>query len=157
MPRHQAPQAPPAPEPLCNEPWQNYYILRRGILPCCHGYKAIAPMSEWRTAWNSPALQEIRTCLARGELSPYCLLSSSCPIVQRRSTQDQRDAARRLVEERQARAAAQPLPFRVINRIFLGLPARAYRWATGTSHEASQPAPAGDVFVAAGRPRRVRK
>ena len=70
-------------EPLCREPWENYYILRRGILPCCHGHKAIAPMTEWKTAWNSPAMQEIRYYLARGELSPYCRESLACPIVQR--------------------------------------------------------------------------
>jgi hypothetical protein len=68
---------------LCTEPWQSYYILRRGILPCCHGGAPIAPMSEWATAWNSPALQEMRSYLARGELSPYCLRSPGCPIVQR--------------------------------------------------------------------------
>ena len=35
---------------LCREPWENYYILRRGILPCCYGHVPIAPVSEWRTA-----------------------------------------------------------------------------------------------------------
>lgn len=71
------------PLPLCREPWENYYILRRGIVPCCYGRDVIAPMSEWREAWNSPQLQEIRDFLSRGELSPYCLNSPSCPIVQR--------------------------------------------------------------------------
>jgi hypothetical protein len=71
------------PFPLCREPWENYYILRRGIIPCCYGRDVIAPMSEWRDAWNSPQLQEIRHYLSRGELSPYCLNSPSCPIVQR--------------------------------------------------------------------------
>lgn len=68
---------------LCREPWESYYILRRGILPCCYGAKPIAPMSEWATAWNSPALREIRSYLAKGELSPYCRRSVNCPIVQR--------------------------------------------------------------------------
>jgi hypothetical protein len=68
---------------LCREPWESYYILRRGILPCCHGEKPIAPMAAWATAWNSPALQEMRSFLARGELSPYCRRSLGCPIVQR--------------------------------------------------------------------------
>jgi len=71
------------PLPLCREPWESFYILRRGVLPCCHGHKAIAPMTEWKSAWNSPALVEIREHLARGELSPYCRKSLACPIVQR--------------------------------------------------------------------------
>jgi hypothetical protein len=102
---------------LCREPWESYYILRRGILPCCHGSKAIAPMEEWETAWNSPALQEIRRHLAAGRLSPYCLESTGCPIVQRHL-----QAARR--RERW-------LPDRLrllgkINRLLGGVPAAAY-------------------------------
>lgn len=68
---------------LCREPWESYYILRRGVMPCCHGAKPIAPMEDWAAAWNSPALQEIRACLAQGRLSAYCLESTGCPIVQR--------------------------------------------------------------------------
>jgi hypothetical protein len=75
---------------LCSEPWESYYILRRGILPCCHGSKAIAPMEEWETAWNSPALQDIRRHLASGRLSPYCLESTGCPIVQRHLAAERR-------------------------------------------------------------------
>jgi hypothetical protein len=71
------------PKYLCREPWESYYILRRGILPCCYGSTPIAPMEEWATAWNSPTLQEIRSHLAQGRLSPYCLKSPGCPIVQR--------------------------------------------------------------------------
>jgi len=98
--------------PLCREPWQHYYILRRGILPCCHGYAPIAPMSEWATAWNGPALREIRWYLAASRLSPYCLASDNCPIVQRYH------------EERRRRRS--PL-LCAVNRLFGGLPARAYR------------------------------
>jgi hypothetical protein len=83
---------------LCREPWESYYILRRGILPCCHGEKPIAPMSEWATAWNSPALQEIRTWLARGELSPYCRRSLGCPIVQRELERERRATKARAAE-----------------------------------------------------------
>ena len=68
---------------LCREPWESYYILRRGIMPCCYGAAPIAPMEDWATAWNSPALQEIRAYLAKGTLSPYCRRSTGCPIVQR--------------------------------------------------------------------------
>lgn len=84
-----APPIPPEEElggarmPLCREPWQSYFILRRGIFPCCYGYLPIAPMDEWKTAWNSPILQKIRSHLARGTFSPYCLKSLTCPTVQR--------------------------------------------------------------------------
>ncbi len=77
---------------LCREPWESYYILRRGILPCCHGEKPIAAMADWATAWNSPALQEMRSFLARGELSPYCRRSLGCPIVQRELARERREA-----------------------------------------------------------------
>jgi hypothetical protein len=108
---------------LCREPWESYYILRRGILPCCHGSKAIAPMDEWETAWNSPALQDIRRHLARGRLSPYCLDSTGCPIVQRYL-----EAARRREQWLPSR-----LPFlSTINRLLRGAPAAAHsrllRW-----------------------------
>ncbi len=69
--------------PLCGEPWESYSILRRGILPGCHGKPTIAPITNWAEAWNSPQLQEIRRYLARGKLSRYCLESLGCPIVQR--------------------------------------------------------------------------
>ena len=77
---------------LCREPWENYYILRRGILPCCHGWKPIAPMAEWQTAWNNAEIQEIRSYLVHGQLSPYCLLSVTCPIVQRHMDEQRRKA-----------------------------------------------------------------
>ena len=105
-------------EYLCREPWESYYILRRGILPCCHGHAPIAPMSEWATAWNSPDLQEIRRYLARGRLSPYCLRSLGCPIVQRHL---QRHAFRRRV----LRLAQGPL--RRVNRLLGRLPTRLLR------------------------------
>jgi hypothetical protein len=111
--------------PLCREPWKSYYILRRGVLPCCHGIKPIAPMSEWKTAWNSPALQEIRASLARGEFSQYCLESVSCPIVQRHV-----GARGRHVRFAGVRPSLRPPLLRAINRVFLGLPARLYRSLT---------------------------
>jgi MoaA/NifB/PqqE/SkfB family radical SAM enzyme len=69
--------------PLCREPWESFYILRRGILPCCHGAHDIAPMANWEAAWNGPQIQEIRDCLRQDKLSSYCLESLGCPIVQR--------------------------------------------------------------------------
>lgn len=89
--------APPSEMPLCREPWESFYILRRGILPCCFGGTVLAPMDGYAEAWNSPVLQEIRSYLARGELSPYCLLSPGCPIVQR-------------VRAGQAAGKASPIP-----------------------------------------------
>jgi hypothetical protein len=118
---------------LCREPWENYYILRRGIMPCCYGSKAIAPMSEWRAAWNSPAIQEIRSYLARGKLSPYCLESLSCPIVQRQLGAHTRKAITGQPAPPASRTSpkpaptARPLVLRAINRVLGGLPGRMYR------------------------------
>lgn len=69
------------PYPICKEPWENYYILRRGILPCCYGHKQIAKMDSFQEGWNSEDIVEIRKYLREGKLSPYCLNSHSCPIV----------------------------------------------------------------------------
>jgi hypothetical protein len=82
--------------PLCREPWESFYILRRGIMPCCHGNPIIAPMNDWAAAWNSPEIQEIRDYLRQGKLSPYCMVSLGCPIVQRylrEKNKDKGDAA----------------------------------------------------------------
>ena len=70
-------------KPICKEPWNRLYILRRGVWPCCYGYKKIADMKDYKKAWNNKEMQEIRAYLARGELSDYCLSSKSCPIVKR--------------------------------------------------------------------------
>lgn len=123
--------------PLCREPWENYYILRRCILPCCYGHKAIAPMSAWRTAWNSEILQDIRAHLAKGELSQYCRTSLSCPIVQRHMDEKQ---LRALVTSPAAPVPAtsgpvappapppsRPVLLRVLNRLLFRLPGRIYR------------------------------
>ena len=108
--------------PLCREPWESYYILRRGILPCCHGSQPIAPMFEWKTAWNSPQLQEIRLYLSQGKLSPYCLNSLSCPIVQR-VLAEQKKKSRLASLSPQQRA-----PFlRFLNRVLFRIPGRLYR------------------------------
>lgn len=71
------------PYPICKEPWENYYILRRGICPCCYGYSPIGKMDQYKDCWNSKEIVEIREYLKDGKLSPYCLKSSSCPIVMR--------------------------------------------------------------------------
>jgi hypothetical protein len=109
---------------LCREPWESYYILRRGILPCCHGSRAIAPLEDWKTAWNSPAMQEIRSHLAKGRLSPYCFDSTGCPLVQRHFQEIQQR-----VEEtqRQERWLATRFPvLRTMNRLLGHVPGKAY-------------------------------
>lgn len=106
-----------ADEVLCREPWESFYILRRGILPCCHGSKPIASMEDAQGAWNSPELQEIRRYLASGRLAPYCLESSGCPIVQRFTAQ------------RYSRERWLPDRWRLLgklNRVFGGIPSRLY-------------------------------
>jgi hypothetical protein len=83
------PRAEPLPslggerKPLCTEPWKSLYILRRGVFPCCYGDKRLGDMDQYREAWNSPQLQQIRTALAEGRFPSYCLDSSLCPIVQK--------------------------------------------------------------------------
>ena len=99
--------------PICREPWQSYYILRRGILPCCHGHKPIAPMNEWDTAWNSNILQDIRRHLREGRFSPYCRESLACPIVQRHPPQME--------------IKRYPL-LRFVNRLLFRLPSKVYRF-----------------------------
>lgn len=108
--------------PLCREPWESYYILRRGILPCCHGSQPIAPMSEWKTAWNSSQLQEIRWHLSRGKLSPYCLESLSCPIVQKYLAKQKEKSFLSFLFPQQR----QPL-LRLMNRLLFRIPGKLYR------------------------------
>lgn len=105
--------------PICREPWQSYYILRRGILPCCHGHKPIALMNEWATAWNSPILQDIRKHLSKGSFSSYCRKSLACPIVQWYRSQ----------EEAKRPPHIKGYTFlRSVNRLFFRLPSKIYRF-----------------------------
>ncbi len=108
--------------PLCREPWENFYILRRGILPCCYGNPIIGQMPEYAEVWNSAKLQEIRRYLSQGKLSPYCLDSPGCPIVQRIMARN----------EKNPREAAENLPrgravLRIINRLFFRVPGKLWR------------------------------
>ncbi|MBM3296929.1 MAG: hypothetical protein FJY83_04945 [Candidatus Aminicenantes bacterium] len=106
--------------PLCREPWESYYILRRGILPCCHGNPIIAPITDWAAAWNAPQVREIRRHLSQGRLSPYCLESRGCPIVQR------------VLREQEEKGRSEALPrrpafLRLLNRLLFRIPGRAAR------------------------------
>ena len=109
--------------PLCTEPWESYYILRRGILPCCYGHPIKALMSDWREAWNCEEVQEIRRHLARGELSQYCRESLSCPIVQRVTAKER--------EERGEPLKPPPKVLRLVNKVLKGIPAKIYRRLKG--------------------------
>jgi MoaA/NifB/PqqE/SkfB family radical SAM enzyme len=110
--------------PLCREPWQNYYILRRGIIPCCYGYAPVAPMEEFEAAWNGPALREIRENLAAGRFSRYCLESLACPIVQRH-------ALRREPDSGEVRQPAWLRAAKAVNRAAFGVPGRIWRGLWG--------------------------
>ncbi len=63
--------------PPCLEPWRSYYILRRGVLPCCYGHQPIAPMDDFNESWNSKLMQEIRHDLVNGRFHDYCAKSSA--------------------------------------------------------------------------------
>lgn len=83
--------------PACLEPWKSLYIMRRGVLPCCYGWKAIAGINEYRDAWNSPLVREIRGELLNGRFHDYCLHSVACPVM-RKSEQAARLPLRHRVE-----------------------------------------------------------
>ena len=69
--------------PACTEPWKSLYILRRGVFPCCYGGVPIAPMDDYRDAWNSTEMQDIRRELLAGRFHEYCIRSPACPIVRK--------------------------------------------------------------------------
>lgn len=104
--------------PLCREPWENLYILRRGILPCCYGNPIGYAFDEYAKAWNSPEIQEIRRYLSQGKLSPYCMECLGCPIVQRY-----------LVEhpEHGPQHKHKPFVLRLLNRLLLRIPSKVYQ------------------------------
>jgi hypothetical protein len=111
--------------PLCREPWENFYILRRGIMPCCYGSPIDVFTADYQEVWNSPKLQEIRSYLSKGKLSPFCLKRLSCPIVQRelakRNAHSSDPGAPLVTPPR------RPLFLRLINKALFGLPRRIYR------------------------------
>ncbi|NOR13587.1 MAG: hypothetical protein GQ545_10075 [Candidatus Aminicenantes bacterium] len=104
--------------PLCREPWENLYILRRGILPCCYGNPVGYSFPDYAEAWNSPEIQEIRRYLSQGKLSPYCMECLGCPIVQRY-----------LAEHPLENPAMKQWPFlsRFINRLLFRIPSKIHQ------------------------------
>jgi len=104
--------------PLCREPWENLYILRRGILPCCYGNPVGYSFPDYAEAWNSPEIQEIRRYLSQGKLSPYCMECLGCPIVQRY-------LAEHPLEDPALKQ--RPFLFRFINRLLFRIPSKIYQ------------------------------
>ena len=108
--------------PACTEPWGSLYVLRRGTMPCCYGSSAIAPMGDFKQAWNAPLLQEIRRELAAGRFHRYCFDSPDCPIVRKRAE------AHDLPASQQALLSSRVWLAR-LRRLAVSWPARAYRAA----------------------------
>ena len=52
-------------------------------MPCCYGGQAIAPMADFKEAWNGRLIQEIRRDLLQGRFHRYCFDSPDCPIVKK--------------------------------------------------------------------------
>lgn len=112
--------------PLCREPWMSFYILRRGIIPCCYGFPVDEFISDYSRVWNSPKFQEIRSYLAKGKLSPYCLECLSCPIVQRELAKNDGRSGDPNAPVVVA-PPRRPRVLRLINRALFRLPARILR------------------------------
>lgn len=110
--------------PLCREPWESYYILRRGILPCCYGNPILAPMTDYGQSWNSAKLQEIRKYLSQGKLSPYCLESLGCPIVQRVLAKKRDEPDQEALE---ILPAGKKSVLGLVNRLLFGIPGKIRR------------------------------
>ena len=77
-------------KPLCSEPWKSFYVLNRGITPCCYGREPIAKWSEkgknklskfLDKVWNGEKLSKMRFELANGNFPKYCVNTKGCPIV----------------------------------------------------------------------------
>jgi sulfatase maturation enzyme AslB (radical SAM superfamily) len=117
-------------QPACLEPWKSLYILRRGVMPCCYGGAPIAPMEDYRTAWNSPLMQSIRGELLAGRFHDYCLCSTACPIVRKL------DKAKALPLRKRVRLKAREWWARIDRRL-AGVPNRIWRplkGAIGRAH-----------------------
>ena len=110
--------------PLCREPWENLYILRRGILPCCYGNPVGYAFTDYKEAWNSPELQEIRHYLSQGKLSPYCMECLGCPIVQRYLAEHELESPA---------LKKRPFLFRLINRLLFRTPGKIFRFLSSRS------------------------
>ena len=106
--------------PACLEPWKSLYILRRGVLPCCYGGRPIAPMEDYKAAWNGPLMQAIRGELVAARFHDYCLASPSCPIVRKSAEAGAMPFGQRFLLSARQRWAA-------VDRRLGGLPGRIWR------------------------------
>jgi len=114
-------QAPTGKRPICTEPWNGLYILRRGTLPCCYGGGAIAPMGDFKEAWNGPLMLELRRELAAGRFHKYCFDSPDCPLVRKNEqAHEVRGGQRVLLMSRRGLDR--------LKRAGYGVPGRVYRW-----------------------------
>ena len=80
--------------PVCNEPWQSLYALKRGLVSCFCFRNPLMPWDQRGNrpliefvaeVWNGDLMREIREALATGELHDMCRRTLDCPIVKRRS------------------------------------------------------------------------
>ena len=80
--------------PICSEPWQALYPLRRGVVPCCYFRIPVIPWDRRENqpliqfvaeAWNGDVMRELRETLAEGKFHEICKISGDCPIVKRKS------------------------------------------------------------------------
>jgi len=110
--------------PPCLEPWTNLYILRRGVTPCCYGSQAIADMEDYRKAWNSPLMQDIRGDLAKGKFHAYCHASTACPIVRKAKADNTLGSLSSHPEPFQMRMKRLLLQ---VDRLAFGLPKKLYK------------------------------
>jgi MoaA/NifB/PqqE/SkfB family radical SAM enzyme len=108
--------------PVCTEPWTSLYILRRGTFPCCYGGAAIAPMDDFKQAWNSRIMLDIRRELQAGRFHRYCFDSPDCPIVRKADqAQDLPVSQHALMMSRRMREQ--------MRRTGYGVPGKLYRLA----------------------------
>jgi hypothetical protein len=111
----------PGKRPICTEPWNGLYILRRGTLPCCYGGGAIAPMGDFKQAWNGPLMLELRRELAAGRFHKYCFDSPDCPLVRKNDqAHEVRGGQRVLLLSRRGLDR--------LKRAGYGVPGKVYRW-----------------------------
>ncbi|MGO9121997.1 MAG: radical SAM protein [Desulfomonilaceae bacterium] len=80
--------------PVCNEPWQSLYALKRGLVSCFCSGNPLAPWDQRGNrpliefvaeVWNGGLMREIREALAAGEFHDMCRRTLDCPIAKRKS------------------------------------------------------------------------
>lgn len=109
--------------PVCVEPWFNYYVLRRGVFPCCHGYKPIGDINDFEKLWNGKEIRELRKSLAEGKFSNYCLNSLSCPKVQKYMEEERmRNPLYRIVPKQIKQLLSLVVPIDIRRKAYRAMP-----------------------------------